>query len=201
MPAKTEPILEFPDVAEWEAWLAANHDRAGAVWLRIPKRKGSGLTYSRALDAALSWGWIDSQKRTLDAGAWLQRFSPRAARSPWSKINCARAEALIASGAIKAPGLAEVERARADGRWARAYDGPRVAQVPADLAAALARNGRARTFFEALDGRNRYAILWRVQTAKKAETRARRIDELVALCAAGKTLHPASRARPRRAED
>jgi uncharacterized protein YdeI (YjbR/CyaY-like superfamily) len=197
MAKKTELILKFSDTAEWDAWLATHHDRSGAVLLRIPKGKGNDLTYARALDTALSWGWIDSQKRALDASAWLQRFSPRAAKSPWSKINRARAEALIASGAIKPPGLAEVERARADGRWMNAYDGSRAAEVPSDLASALARNPRARTFFDALDRGNRYAILWRVQTAKKPETRARRIEQFVALCAAGKTLHPDTRGRPR----
>lgn len=190
MTAKAEPTLTFSDASEWEAWLAKHHDQSGAVLLRIPKGKGSELTYARALDAALSWGWIDSQKRALDASAWLQRFSPRTAKSPWSKINCARAEALIASGAMKQPGVDEVARARADGRWARAYEGSRTAEVPADLAAALARTPRARAFFDALDRANRYAILWRVQTAKKPETRARRIEQFVALCAAGKTLHP-----------
>jgi uncharacterized protein YdeI (YjbR/CyaY-like superfamily) len=190
MTVKAEPTLTFSNVAEWDAWLAKHHDRSSAVLLRIPKRKGSELTYARALDAALSWGWIDSQKRALDASAWLQRFSPRSAKSPWSKINRARAEALIASGAMKQPGLDEVERARADGRWARAYEGSRTAEVPADLASALARNPRARAFFDALDRANRYAILWRVQNAKKPETRAHRIEQFVALCAAGKTLHP-----------
>lgn len=195
--AKAEPTLSFSDVAEWDAWLAKHHDRSGAVLLRIPKRRGSDVTYARALDVALSWGWIDSQKRALDASAWLQRFSPRAAKSPWSKINRARAEALIASGAMKQPGLEEVERARADGRWTRAYDGSRTADVPADLVAALARVPRARAFFDGLDRANRYAILWRVQNAKKSQTRARRIEQFVALCAAGKTLHPA-RAKARR---
>ncbi len=193
MAAKTELILEFSDAAEWDAWLARHHDRSGAVLLRIPKRKGSDLSYARALDIALSWGWIDSQKRALDASAWLQRFSPRVAKSPWSKINRARVEALIASGAIKPPGLAEVEKARADGRWMRAYAGSRTARVPSDLASALARNARAQTFFDALDRGNRYAILWRVQTAKKPEARARRIEQCVALCAAGETLHPDTR--------
>jgi len=197
MTAKAEPTLTFSSVAEWDAWLAKHHDRSSAVLLRIPKRKGSDLTYARALDAALSWGWIDSQKRALDAAAWLQRFSRRSAKSPWSKINRARAEALIASGAMKQPGLDEVERARADGRWARAYEGSRTAEVPADLAIALARNSRARAFFDALDRANRYAILWRVHNAKKPETRARRIEQFVALCAAGKTLHP-TRAKARR---
>jgi uncharacterized protein YdeI (YjbR/CyaY-like superfamily) len=190
MAAKAEPTLTFSNASEWDAWLAKHHDRSGAVLLRIPKRKGSDLTYARALDAALSWGWIDSQKRALDVSAWLQRFSPRSAKSPWSKINCARAEALIASGAMKQPGLDEVESARVDGRWVRAYEGSRTAEVPADLASALARNPRARTFFDALDRANRYAILWRVQNAKKLETRARRIEQFVALCATGRTLHP-----------
>jgi len=185
-----DPIVEVDDAAGWHAWLAKHHDRSNAVLLRITKRKRSDLSYARALDTALSWGWIDSQKRALDASAWLQRFSPRTAKSPWSKINRARAEALIASGAMKQAGLDEVERARADGRWARAYEGSRTAEVPADLATALARNPRARAFFDALDRANRYAILWRVQTAKKPETRARRIEQFVALCAAGKTLHP-----------
>jgi uncharacterized protein YdeI (YjbR/CyaY-like superfamily) len=191
MKEKAEPTLTFSTVADWDAWLAKHHARSSAVLLRIPKRKGADLTYSRALDVALSWGWIDSQKRALDASAWLQRFSPRTAKSPWSKINRTRAEALIAAGAMKQAGLGEVERARADGRWARAYEGSRTAEVPADLATALARNPRARAFFDALDRANRYAILWRVQNAKKPETRARRIEQFVALCAAGKTLHPA----------
>jgi len=191
MATDAEPTLTFSNAAEWGAWLAKHHDQSAAVWLRIRKGKGSDLTYSRALDVALSWGWIDSQKRTLDATAWLQRFSKRTPKSPWSKINCLRAEALIASGAMKRSGLDEVERARTDGRWARAYAGSRTAEVPADLTAALDRNPRARDFFETLDRANRYAILWRVQNAVKPETRARRIEQFVALCAAGKTLHPA----------
>jgi len=198
MTTKAEPTLTFSDASAWEAWLAQHHDQTGAVLLRIPKGKGSALTYARALDAALSWGWIDSQKRALDGSAWLQRFSPRTAKSPWSKINRARAEALIAAGAMKQPGLDEVARARVDGRWAGAYEGSRTAEVPEDLAAALASAPRARAFFDALDRANRYAILWRVQTAKKPDTRARRIEQFVALCAAGKTLHP-PREKKRRA--
>ena len=189
-PKKVEPTLTFSTAAEWDAWLAKHHDRSSAVLLRIPKKRGSDLSYVLALDAALSWGWIDSQKRALDASAWLQRFSPRTAKSPWSSINRARAEALIASGAMKQAGLNEVVRARADGRWGRAYEGSRTAEVPADLATALARDPRAHAFFHALDRANRYAILWRVQNAKRPETRVRRIEQFVALCAAGKTLHP-----------
>jgi uncharacterized protein YdeI (YjbR/CyaY-like superfamily) len=190
------PILTLPSPAAWRAWLAAHHDQSPGVFLRIAKKAvgtKDALDYPQALDAALAWGWIDSQKRALDADAWLQRFTPRRATSPWSKINCARAEALIAAGAMEAPGLAEVERARQDGRWRRAYAGARQAEVSADLAAALARNSRARAFFEALDGANRYAILYRVQTAKKPETRADRIARFVAMCARGETLHPTRR--------
>jgi uncharacterized protein YdeI (YjbR/CyaY-like superfamily) len=165
--------------------------------LRIPK-KGAGetITYAEALDVALAWGWIDSQKRPLDAKAWLQRFSPRTAKSPWSKVNRSKAEALIAAGKMTAPGLAEVDRARRDGRWTRAYDGARTSTVPTDLAAAFARNARARAFFETLDAANRYAILYRVQTAKKPETRAERIQRFVAMCAQHETIHPSRKKKP-----
>lgn len=175
--------------------MKSNHATSPGVWLRIGKTTATGaaLTYAQAVDGALAWGWIDSQKKGLDAEAWLQRFTPRRARSPWSKINRAKAEALIAAGTIEAPGLAEIERAKRDGRWARAYDGARVASVPADLAAALARDARARAFFEALDGANRYAILYRVQAAQKPETRRARIAHFVELCARGETLHPPRR--------
>jgi uncharacterized protein YdeI (YjbR/CyaY-like superfamily) len=167
--------------------------------LRIPKspKKGTknAITYAEALDVALAWGWIDSQKRALDADAWLQRFSPRTAKSPWSKINRTKAEALIAAGAMEPPGLAEVERAKRDGRWEKAYDGARSASVPADLATALARSARARAFFETLDSANRYAILYRVQTAKAPETRAVRIERFVEMCARHETIHPPRRAK------
>lgn len=189
-----EPVLAAATAAEWSSWLADHHGRAAAVLLQLSKRKGAGagaLTYAEALDVALSWGWIDSQKSALDDHAWLQRFSRRSARSPWSKINRARAEALIARGEMRPPGLAEVERARRDGRWTRAYDGARTSTVPADLAAALAGNARARAFFDQLDGTNRYAILYRVQTAKKPATRAARIERFVAMCARHEVIHPA----------
>jgi len=185
-------VLALGGALEWEAWLRANHARSEAVFLRIPKKSAaSTLTYATALDAALAWGWIDSQKRALDDTAWLQRFSCRSPQSPWSKINRAKAEALIANGRMEAPGLAEVERAKRDGRWARAYDGAKTSTVPRDLAEALGRNARAKAFFEALDGANRYAILYRVTTAKLPATRAKRIATFVAMCAAHQTLHPA----------
>lgn len=189
---KEESILDFSEVAEWSAWLTSNYGRSQGVLLRIAKKgKGAGnaLTYAEALDVALAWGWIDSQKRALDDDAWLQRFGPRKTNSPWSKINRGKAEALIKAGAMEAPGLAEVERAKRDGRWERAYDGARSASVPADLAAALARSKRARAFFETLDSANRYAILYRVQTAKTSETRAARIERFVEMCARHETIH------------
>ena len=190
---REEPILAPATAAAWATWLLRNHAQSAGVLLRIPKAKGAGeqLTYAAALELALAWGWIDSQKRPLDDTAWLQRFTPRTASSPWSKINRAKAEALIASGRMEAPGLVEVERARRDGRWARAYDGAKASTVPDDLAEAFSNNARARAFFDTLDAANRYAILYRVTTAKLPETRAQRIAKFVAMCAAGETLHPA----------
>jgi uncharacterized protein YdeI (YjbR/CyaY-like superfamily) len=194
---REEPILEVEDAAGWHAWLAANHRRSRAVLLRIPKGRAPALTYAEAVDVALAWGWIDGQKRALDASAWLQRFTPRAAKSPWSKINRAKAEALLAAGQMQPPGLAEVERARSDGRWDRAYDGPRSSTVPDDLAAALERAPKARAFFESLDSANRYSILYRVQSAKTERTRAERIARFVGMCARGETLHPRRESKAR----
>ena len=191
-----EPILEFSRAADWSAWLKSNHVRSRGVLLRIAKAGATKtITYAEALDVALAWGWIDSQKRALDSDAWLQRFSPRKAQSPWSKINRVKAERLIAAGSMEAPGLAEVERAKRDGRWERAYDGARTSTVPADLAAAFARNARAQAFFEALDGANRYAILYRVQTAKTPEKRADRVERFVGMCERHETLHPKRQAK------
>lgn len=197
MAREEDPMLALSSASEWWAWLAEHHARSRGVMLRIPRGK-VGISYAEALDAALAWGWIDSQKRALDAQAWLQRFTPRTAKSPWSKINCQKAEALIAAGTMHPPGLAEVERARADGRWERAYDSARTATVPDDLAAALGKNKRAKAFFEKLDSANRFAILYRVQTAKKPETRADRITRLVAMCARGERIHPERRVRPKK---
>jgi uncharacterized protein YdeI (YjbR/CyaY-like superfamily) len=190
-----EPILTFMRAADWHAWLASHHDETRAVLLRIGKTGAKSIAYAEALDIALAWGWIDSRKQALDDSAWLQRFSPRSATSPWSKINRQKAEGLIAAGTMLPPGLAEVERAKRDGRWERAYDGARAATVPPDLAAAFARNLRAGAFFEKLDGGNRYAILYRVQTAKKPETRAERITRFVTMCARGETIHPPRKAK------
>jgi uncharacterized protein YdeI (YjbR/CyaY-like superfamily) len=197
--AGTTAILSLSTPAAWREWLRAHHARSTGVLLRIEKTSAkprTRLTYRTALEAALAWGWIDGQKRALDAGAWLQRFTPRTPRSGWSKINRAKAEALMAAGTMEAHGKAEVERARQDGRWERAYDGARAATVPPDLAKALARDAEALAFFKKLDGANRYAILYRLQTAKRPETRARRLQTFVEMCARRETLHPPRKPGP-----
>ncbi len=147
--ARATAPLTCASLSAWLAWLAEHHASSSGVWLRIAKKDGGqrSVTYAEAIEGALIWGWIDGQKNKLDDTHWLQRFSPRATRSPWSKINRDKATALIAAGKLQAPGLAEVERARRDGRWERAYDGARAATVPADLAAALAANAEARAAF------------------------------------------------------
>lgn len=185
------PILAFASAAEWEAWLDEHHASAAGVWLRLA-RKGSGIesvSRSDALDAALCYGWIDGQAASLDDHFWLQRFTPRTASSKWSKVNQQKVEKLIEAGRMRPAGLAEIERAKRDGRWDRAYDSPSTAAVPDDLRRALDENPRAREFFDRLDSRNRYAILHRIQTAKRAETRARRIEKFVAMLDAGETLY------------
>ncbi|MEL1264728.1 YdeI/OmpD-associated family protein [Pseudoxanthomonas putridarboris] len=190
MAATELPIEWFRTVQAWERWLAA-HGRSPGLWLRIAK-KDSGVvsvTYAEALEVALCHGWIDGQKKGLDERFFLQRFTPRRPRSLWSKINVAKAELLIAAGRMRPAGLREIEAAKADGRWDAAYDGARSMEVPPELAAALARNRKALWFFEQLDRTNRYSVCWRVQTAKKAETRAARVETLVAMLARGEKIH------------
>ena len=185
------PLLRFADAVSWETWLAANHVSSRGVWLAIA-RVGSGaasVTYEQALDLALCHGWIDGRKQGGDAGAWLQKFSPRGSRSAWSQRNREKAEALIAAGRMTPAGLAAVEAARRDGRWQAAYGLSRHRGVPDDLQAALDADPAASAFFATLDSRNRYAVLYRVQTAKKAETRARRVAEFVAMLARGERIY------------
>jgi uncharacterized protein YdeI (YjbR/CyaY-like superfamily) len=186
------PTLSFDTPRAFFDWLADHHASSRGIWLRLAK-KGSGaasITYAEAVEVALAWGWIDGQKQRADEASWLQKFTPRGARSVWSKINREKALALIDADAMQPAGLAEVERAKRDGRWHVAYDPPSRATVPDDLQAALAKNARAGAFFATLDARNRYAVLWRVQTAKKAETRQKRIADLVAMLARGEKVHP-----------
>jgi uncharacterized protein YdeI (YjbR/CyaY-like superfamily) len=193
MPPPHSPVVSFRDQEEWRTWLHEHHaDAVDGVWLKIAKKEAgaAGLTYAEALDAALCYGWIDGQKQGLDDTAWLQRFTPRRRRSIWSKTNVTKAEDLIASGVMQPSGLAEVERAKADGRWEAAYDGQRTATVPDDLAAALSTEPRAADSFAILDRRNRYAILHRLSTAKLPETRARRIATFVEMLARGDKLYP-----------
>jgi uncharacterized protein YdeI (YjbR/CyaY-like superfamily) len=185
------PILLFAAPAELEAWLDDNHATVDGVWLKITK-KGSGVesvTYAEALELALCFGWIDSQKRGFDERHFLQRFTPRRPRGKWSKINREKAEGLIAVGAMRPTGLAEVEAAKADGRWESAYAGQRTAEVPADLQRELDGNEAASEFFAGLDSANRYAILYRLQEAKKPETRERRLRKFVAMLERGEKIH------------
>jgi len=186
------PILAFASKAAWKAWFAANHSTSQGLWLKIAKA-GSGndsVTYAEALDVALCHGWIDGQKGAYDEAWWLQRFTPRGPRSKWSRINCGKAEALIASGDMEPAGLAEVERAKADGRWEAAYESQRTITVPADLQRELESRPRARAFFAGLNSQNRYAILYRLQDAKRPETRTRRLEKFVAMLERGEKIYP-----------
>jgi len=183
----------FATPDEFATWIEARGDSPDGLWLRIPKA-GSGLEgigYAEALQVALAHGWIDGQKRKGDEpGVWLQRFTPRRARSIWSKVNCGHAERLIAEGRMTPRGLAEVERAKADGRWDAAYSSSSRAEVPDDFAAALDAVPGAREFFDSLNSANRFAVLHRIATVKKAETRARKIEEYAAMLGRHEKLHP-----------
>ncbi|MFD0324793.1 YdeI/OmpD-associated family protein [Lysobacter gummosus] len=189
-PADDLPVLEFEDSAAFERWLETQADGKG-VWLKIAKKGQTVVTvnYEQALDVALCHGWIDGLKRGLDEVYFLQRFTPRRPKSLWSKINIGKIEKLIAASRMREGGQREIDAAKADGRWDAAYDSASKIEVPEDLANALARQPKARKFFETLDKTNRYAVLWRVQTAKKAQTRADRIEKLVAMLARGEKIH------------
>ena len=181
----------FADADAWTRWLHRHHASSDGVWLRIAKAGAPTPTvsYADALEVALCYGWIDGQKRG-GSPYWLQRFTPRRPRSIWSKVNRQKALALIAAGRMQPAGLREVQRAQADGRWEDAYDSPGTASVPPDLQHALDAQPQAARFFQGLDSANRYAVLWRIQTAKRPDTRARRIAQLVQMLARGEKLHP-----------
>ena len=187
-------VIAFESPRAFEAWLAKHHGACPGIWLKFA-RKASGVPtviYAEALDAALCYGWIDGQVKQCaeDARYYLQRFTPRTKRSKWSKVNVGKAEALVAAGRMTPAGLRQIEAAKADGRWDVAYDSPSKATMPEDLEAALAKNKAAREFFGTLKGRNRYAILYRIQDAKRPETRARRVKEFVAMLARGEKVYP-----------
>jgi uncharacterized protein YdeI (YjbR/CyaY-like superfamily) len=186
------PILSFERPTQFRTWLAKHHASSPGIWLRLQKKASSvrSLTYQEALDTVIAWGWIDGQLKPFDEQSWLRKFCPRGPRSTWSKINRDKALALMAAGQMHPPGLEQVERAKKDGRWKAAYDSPRNAKVPADLAAALQKSPRAAAFFQTLEARNRYAVLYRVQAPKKAETRERKVRELVAMLERGEKIHP-----------
>jgi uncharacterized protein YdeI (YjbR/CyaY-like superfamily) len=187
----SDPIRLFQTPTHWTAWLEKNHRKPRGLWLRLAKKDSAlqSVTYAEALEVALCYGWIDGQKRGESDEAWLQRFLPRAKKSIWSKINREKATVLIADGRMKPAGMAAVEAAKQDGRWDAAYDSPTRATIPPDFRAALNANPRAQRFFTDLDGANRYAVLFRIQTAKKAETRTRKIREFVEMLARHERIH------------
>jgi uncharacterized protein YdeI (YjbR/CyaY-like superfamily) len=193
------PVLAFSSQRAWAAWLASQPAGAKGLWLKLAK-KSSGIasvSKAEAIDTALCHGWIDGQLDSFDDDFWLIRFTPRQSTSKWSEKNRSRALELIAQKLMRPAGLSEIERARKDGRWDAAYTPQSTAQVPDDLRIALAKSKKAARFFETLDGSNRYSILYRVQTAKKPETRAARIATYVAMLAEGKTIHP-QKVKPKR---
>ncbi len=185
-------MLSFADSDAWSRWMVSNHAASRGIWMKIAKKGAtkSSISYPEALEIALIWGWIDGQKGKLDDAWWLQRFTPRGPKSIWSKINRAKAVALIEAGTMEAAGLAQVERAKADGRWDAAYESQRGVTIPRDFAQALAANPRAALFFETLESHNRYAVLFRIHAAKKTATRAMRIAKFVAMLSRHEKLHP-----------
>ena len=185
------PVIPFKSQEDWEKWLEKNHEDAAGLWLKLAKKDSAinSVTYAEAVDGVLCYGWIDSQKASYDEQFWLQRFTPRRPRSKWSKTNRERATELIEQGKMKAAGQREVEQAQQDGRWEAAYSPQSTATVPDDFKQKLAENPTAEAFFAKLDSRNQYAILYRIQDAKRPETRARRIDKFVAMLDEQKTIY------------
>ena len=186
-----EPRQAFATAKAWEAWLVKHHAASTGLWLRLYK-KNSGrptVSYAEALDVALCYGWIDAQLKPLDAESWLRRFTPRRPQSPWSKINIGHAERLIQAKRMRPAGLARIQEAQTDGRWQRAYDSPKAMAVPQDFLKALKKHPKAKAFFDTLNRANLYAIAYRLQTAKKPETRERRMDQILAMLAEGKKFH------------
>ncbi len=185
------PVTLFKNQKAWEAWLAKHFDSSPGVWMRIAKKAADlkSVNYQEALDVALCHGWIDGTRKTYDEESFIQKFTPRGPKSIWSKINKAKALAFIEEDKMKAGGHAAIEQAKANGQWDAAYDGYRTSSVPPDLDAALKENPKAKKFFETLGSQNRYAVLFRIQTAKTEVTRQRRIEQFVAMLSEGKTLH------------
>lgn len=192
MKSPTIPILYFAIKKQWADWLAKQHDKSPGVWLKIAKKRSGipSVTYEEALEVALCYGWIDGQKGSFDDQYWLQKFTPRGTKSIWSKINREKAEKLIESGKMRPAGLKAIEMAKTDGRWDKAYEGQRTMPVPDDFQAELDKSPKAKACFATLNSVNRYAILFRVHNARKAETRARRIRQFVEMLERGEKLYP-----------
>jgi uncharacterized protein YdeI (YjbR/CyaY-like superfamily) len=186
------PVMAFETQRDWETWLDEHHADTPGIWLKIAKKETAApsVTYAEALEIALCYGWIDGQKAAFDSGYWLQRFTPRRAKSIWSQVNREKATALIAAGRMRPAGLEQVERAQRDGRWDAAYQSQRTSTIPDDFATALANNPQAREFFDTMDSANRYAILFRIHAAKKPETRAARIATFIEMLSKHEKIHP-----------
>ena len=183
--------IAFPSAREFEQWLAKNHAESTGIWLRFFKKNSGVLSvsYVEAVDAAICFGWIDGQLKKYDEESWLRKFTPRRPKSVWSKRNRAHAERLIKVGKMRAAGLQEVEAAKEDGRWKAAYDSASEMEIPDDFVKELAKNKRAKAFFETLNRANVYAIVWRLQTAKKPETRQRRLETILAMLSNEEKFH------------
>ena len=190
IPSAPTPTL-FKTARSFDTWLRKHHATSDGLWLQIAKKGADepSVTYAQAVEIALCWGWIDGQKKGLDDQHFLQRFTPRRSRSIWSKINVDKVAALIDAGRMQPAGQAQINAAKADGRWQQAYDGARTSTMPDDLQAALDAAPKAKAFFATVNATNRYAVLWRVQTAVKPETRAKRIAQLVDMLARGEVIH------------
>ena len=184
--------MSFETHQDWDAWLKEHHADTKGIWLKIAKKETGipTVNYSEALDSALCYGWIDGQKASFDDQYWLQKFTPRGPRSIWSKVNCDKATALIAEGRMQPAGIRQVELAKADGRWGSAYESQSKITIPADLQSELDKNQKAKDFFSTLDSRNRYAILFRIQSAKKPETRSARINKFIEMLANNQKIYP-----------
>jgi len=191
-PEKNEPpIIPFETPSQWEQWLETNHTHINGIWLQFFKKASSvpSVTYEQALDEALCYGWIDGQKKTFDEQSYLIKFTPRRTKSIWSKKNIEHVARLQKQGKMKPQGIKEAERAKEDGRWEQAYDSPSNMKMPDDFLQRLSKNKKAKAFFETLNKTNTYAIAWRLQTAKKIETREKRMQQILEMLSQGKKFH------------
>jgi uncharacterized protein YdeI (YjbR/CyaY-like superfamily) len=190
-PGNEMQVISFASSEEWRKWIEENHTKSNGVWLRLFKKDSDEktVTYAEAVEEALCYGWIDGQKNKYDAESYIQKFTPRRPKSIWSKINTEKAERLIQEGKMAKAGMQQVELAKADGRWQQAYDSPENMKMPEDFLQQLSKNKKAKAFFDGLNKANLYAIAWRLQTAKKPETRDKRMKEILVMMSEGKKFH------------